>query len=432
MALLYSRPAVHTSFDTIRDDPKLKKVFDSPVPAVVIFPVSHPVGLSVIRCMREQPAPIVAVDFKPRSAGLFSREVTSLLVPHLYRDAETFMEGMLAIGKCFRERPVLFMVDDEDVFLSLKHQREFERYYRLPLSPWDIVEPIVDKGHLYRTCQKAGFPIPTTWFVSSLEDLDRQRSEIEFPCIVKPTYSTAFRQKFGVKAKRFDSFEPLREFGKTVSEAKIDYVVQRFIEGPADELYTYAAYSDDNGEVVAGFMGRKLHQFPPDFGTCRLGESLDDPELERTGKWLLKILRYRGISLTEFKRDGDGTFRLMELNPRPGDWPEHLSYRCGANLVTAAYRACVGLPQQSRRITKFGRKWANLAEDMYYSVRGYKLFGYPEAHRGLIGWLGDVRGLTADAFFSWRDPVPAIVRFRGMWRDFARREREWKTVGKIS
>ena len=416
------RPQLYESVATLRNDPKLVQIFDSPVAATVVFPVSHPVGLSVIRTLEDYDVPILAVDFKPHSAGLYSNRVVPLLMPHLYDDAETFTERLLAIGANFRTKPVLFLVDDEDLYLSLRREADFARVYRLPLSSWRVVEPIVDKGKLYRNLQDHGYPVPKTWFAETLDELDAQRGLLDYPCIVKPTYSTAFRQRYGVKAKRFDDFPPLREFVASLFEEGIDCVVQRFISGSVEKLYTFAAYSDDRGEVIASFTGRKLHQFPPDFGTCRLGESVEDERLERHGRELLKILRYRGISLSEFKRDPSGEYLLLELNPRPGGWPERLSQLCGANLMLTAYKETLGERVASHRITRFGVKWANVAEDFYYCVRGYRLLGYPEAHRGLLGWLSDLKGLETGAFFSWHDPMPAWMRFKGMCAEFYRRE----------
>ncbi|MBU4230835.1 MAG: hypothetical protein KKG88_11130 [Proteobacteria bacterium] len=424
MGLLTNYPTAHTAFSSLKKDPALEKVFNSTVPAVVVFPVSHPVGLSVIRTLAGQGIPILALDFKSAAAGLYSRHAVPLLMPNLYLDPETFARGMLELGACFSEKPVLFLVDDEDLFLSIKRQAEFEKFYRLPLSGWDIVEPIVDKGKLYRRLQKVGYPVPVSWFPANMEELGLLRQTLPFPCIVKPTYSTEFRQRFGVKAKCFDTFEPLAEFVEILLTEKIDFVVQEFIIGSAKNLYTYAAYSDDDGSVIASFTGRKLHQFPPDFGTCRLGESVENYELEKVGAELLQILRYRGISLTEFKRNTDGSFKLIELNPRPGDWPERLAQLCGANLVLTAYRETLGERVPPHRISRFGVKWANIAEDLYYCVRGYRLLGYPEEHRGWWGWFKDLKGLESGAFFSWVDPFPAIVRFRAMWREFRAREKQ--------
>lgn len=417
-------PITHQTTATLAQDPRLKAVFESEVPAVVIFPVSHAVGLSVIRTLEDHGVPILAVDFKPAAAGLYSHRVTPLLIPDLYRDTETFARGMLDIGRCFRQKPVLFCVDDEDLFLTLKRQEEFEPHYRLPLSPWSITGNIVDKGLFYKTLGDADFPTPSTWFASDLDELRAQEKDIEFPCILKPTYSTAFRQKFNVKAKRFDDFGSLFEYARSVYEAGIEFITQEYIPGGAEKLVTYVAYSGEGGEVVTSFTGRKVHQFPPDFGTCRLGESIAHPRLEELGRRLLKIFGYRGISLTEFKEDAKGNLKAIELNPRPGDWPERLAQLCGANVVLAAYRDTLGLPTPKTRATRFGIKWANLSEDFYYCVRGYRLLGYPWAHRGLLRWLKDLRGLETGAFFSWTDPLPGLVRTWGMVRDFWRREKE--------
>lgn len=410
---------------SLRHNPRLQALFNSPVPPVVIFPVSHAVGISVIRTLEDAGMPILALDFKPQAAGLHSNRATPLLMPDMYADQQTFEAFMLALGSCFRQRPVLFLVDDEDLFLSLKHQEAWEKVYRLPLSPWPIVNDIVDKGRMYRKLQQLDWKhCPRTWFVPNLEELRAQREEVSFPCIVKPTFSTAFRQTFGVKAKRFDTFNEMEAFALQVFAVGIEFVVQELIPGPEENLVTYAAYSNEQGEVLSSFTGRKVHQFPPDFGTCRMGESIQDPELERVGREYLKILNYRGISLTEFKRTPEGSYKVIELNPRPGDWPERLAQICGANLVLTAYRDTLGESVAPHAITRYGVKWANLPEDLYYCVRGYRLLGYPEAHRGWYGWLSDLRGLGSDAFFSWRDPMPFWVRLKGMVRDFRARERQ--------
>ena len=173
-----------SNFEELEKLPHLRKVFDSTVPPVVIFPVSHAVGLSVTRCLEKENVPILALDFKPRSAGLFSRRVSSVLIPEMYSSPDRFEEWMLRIGSLFRERPVLFLVDDEDLFLSLKHADRWQKYYRLPLSPWKVVSGIVNKAKFYRALKKANFPVPETWDTSSLARLKAQKAKIRFPCIL--------------------------------------------------------------------------------------------------------------------------------------------------------------------------------------------------------------------------------------------------------
>src|SRR5271168_5231977 len=119
--------------DALRND-AVQRVVRSEVPCVVVFPSSHAVAMSVIRAVEDEPIPVLALDFKPQAAGLYSRRVTPCLLPSMYDGADRFERTMLELGAAFRTKPVLFLVDDEDLFLSLKHQKLWGSVYHLPLS----------------------------------------------------------------------------------------------------------------------------------------------------------------------------------------------------------------------------------------------------------------------------------------------------------
>lgn len=408
---------------------KLHDLFDSHIPAAVIFPVSHPVGISVIRNLGENGVPVLAVDFKKRSAGLYSRYCTPLFLPQIYRDPETFFSFLIELGKRFKTRPVLFLVDDPDLILSLQRRSELEPYYLFPLAEWDIIEPIMDKGKLYRLCEQNGYPIPKTWWARSVEELDRRRNDVDYPCIIKPTFSDEFRNVFGVKAKRFTGYPELRSFFIETLVHGIEVIIQEEIMGGADHLYTYGAYCNRNLEPVSVFWGRKLYQFPPDFGTARLVESLYDENLDALGKRLVEMTHFYGICLTEFKRDPNGQLRLIELNPRPGGWVEHLGTYCGANFVLAAYQDTIGQKVVPHRSTRPGVKWVNFLEHMYYCLRGYGVFGYPESLTSVKTWLCSLKGTRIETFFAWRDPVPALVRNLSLIKELYQAEKRLRAEG---
>ena len=406
----------------------LRKAFDSPTSAAVVFPVSHPVGISVIRCLGRNGVPVIGVDYKRASAGLFSRYCIPLFRPSIYQNQETFLEFLLELGKCFKTKPVLFLVDDPDLILSLKRQKELEPFYLFPLSGWNLVESIMDKGKLYQLCQRTGFPIPKTWWARSLEELDKQKQHIEYPCIVKPTFSDKFRTVFGVKAKLLHSYSELRPFFERTLESNIETIIQEWIPGNAENLYTFGAYCDRNLEPVATFTGRKIHQYPPDFGTARLAESLYYPELEALGRRFFKLTGFFGIGLIEFKKDPSGRLKLFEMNPRPGGWVEYLAANCGANIVLAAYLDTVGKLVKPCRSAKYGVKWVNLAEDMYYCLRGYHAFGYADRGLTFFEWVRVLQGCRLEAFFSWDDPLPALVRNVALIRQLYTTEKRLREV----
>jgi predicted ATP-grasp superfamily ATP-dependent carboligase len=410
------------------EDKKLESVFKSDIAPVVIFPVSHPVAFSVIRAFEGTDVPILALDFKPRSAGLYSNKVKSLLIENMYENESIFIDYMMKIGGKFVIKPVLFLVDDEDLFLSLKEKEKFSEFYNLPSSDWSIVKNIVDKGELYKSLQDENLPCPKTWFISDLNSLNIQKDDITFPCIVKPTYSTRFRIEFGVKAKKFIDFDSLKSFVEVTIKKNINVIVQEYIEGDAKELFTYATYSNKVGDVIGAMTGRKVHQFPPDFGTCRLGETITYPELDSIGRKIIKHFEYYGIALAEYKRTKDGELKLIEINTRPGDWPERLSQIGGANIVKMAYDSVFNKKITQYTVQQSGLKWANISEDFYYSVRGYKILGYKDAHIGFFKWFKDIVGLKTGAFFDITDPLPSFIRFVDMLKEFYKRELTIKDI----
>jgi len=408
---------------------KQKAIFASEQPVAVAFPVSHPVGIAVIRSLGENGVPVLGIDFKPRSAGHYSRYCTPFFHPDIYKDEETFFNFLLELGKQFKTKPVLFLLDDPDLIMSLKRREALEAYYRLPLAGWPIIEPIMDKGKLYRLCQENNYPIPETWWATSVDELDKIKSQIRYPCIIKPTFSDEFRNVFGIKARRSDNYEDLRSFFIETQKHGIEVVVQEEILGEGDQLYTYGAYCNQSQDPVSVFLGRKLYQFPPDFGTARMAESLQDEELDHLGKWLVELTGFYGICLTEFKRDSQGQLRLIELNPRPGGWVEHLGSYCGANFVLAAYLDTIGEAVVPSRNTDSGVKWVNFLEHMYYCLRGYGVYGYPNSGTSFMTWWRSLKNVRVESFFSWRDPMPSIVRTLSLVGEIYRSEKQLKRAG---
>lgn len=94
-------------------------------------------------------------------------------------------------------------------------------------------------------------------------------------------------------------------------------MVQEIVPGGDRNLYGYLAFWGSNGEEVCWLTKQKLRQNPPLFGDGSLQTTVDEPEVARLSRKLLSAFEYRGFVGVEFKRDPrDGTFRLMEINPR--------------------------------------------------------------------------------------------------------------------
>jgi predicted ATP-grasp superfamily ATP-dependent carboligase len=82
------------------------------------------------------------------------------------------------------------------------------------------------------------------------------------------------------------------------------------------------------------------------------------PELADAAVALLLALEFHGIAQVEFKRDPrDGTFKLIEVNPRLWEW-HGLAAACGVDFPRIAYLDSVGRPPPPARMDGDGRRWA--------------------------------------------------------------------------
>jgi predicted ATP-grasp superfamily ATP-dependent carboligase len=110
--------------------------------------------------------------------------------------------------------------------------------------------------------------------------------------------------------------------------------------------------------VLGLFCGRKLRQTPPGVGTCRVGEAVWVEEVVEQGLELLRALEHKGLSQVEFKRDRrDGSFKLMEVNPRLWQW-HGLAFACGVDLPLIAYRDLTGERPAPVSMNGRRRRWA--------------------------------------------------------------------------
>jgi len=166
-------------------------------------------------------------------------------------------------------------------------------------------------------------------------------------------------------------------------------MVQEFVPGGADRLWTLGTYVGSDGEVLATFSGRKLRQTGDNVGTARIGEAVWDEEVVASGLALLRELGFHGIAQVEWKRDPrDGSLKLMEVNPRLWQW-HALSAACGADVTLAAYWGRVGQRRSATRTYGGRRRWSS-------SRRPWQA---PACERPRY----------TDAVFALDDPKPGLV-----------------------
>ncbi|HLG17303.1 MAG TPA: carboxylate--amine ligase [Blastocatellia bacterium] len=391
------------------------KVTGTEQAAAVVFNC-HITGLAVARSLGRRRVPVIGLDRDGNGYGLHSRHTTVAgRCPYPPEDEAAFIDLLMRIGEALDRKAVLFPCLDEWVFAVTRHREALEKYYLFPFSDFDTVERILNKNLLYRKCEELGIPIPPTYYVDDLSP-EQIASLTSFPCIVKPALQRAFTHEFGEKVFVAETRRELVALCERAARHAL--LVQEVVGTGVDSFYSLCSFIARDGEPKGVFVGRKLEQYPPDFGTACLVDSRFVESIVERGIEVLKQFNYHGISEVEFLYDQrDGDFKLLDINTRVWKWIG-LAIRAGVDLPWLAYADAVyGYVDPAGR-QQDGLRWTYLKD--YIALRR-KTAGAPETTLSRQDWLDLIanqpNGGVIDAVFSRDDPEPFAVMIESLFNE---------------
>jgi predicted ATP-grasp superfamily ATP-dependent carboligase len=335
-------------------------------PPAIVVGVGWVSGLAAIRSLGRAGVRVLAVDDRPGALGFRSRYAEPHLAPSRRGDDYVRFLAGLGVG-------VALPTHDDDLETIARNHADLP--LTCPFPDWRVLGAAQDKRAQVQAARRAGVPVPDTG------------EDAPLPALVKPARAPAFRRRFGVKAFRC---ETRAEVAAALERAReFDPIVQEWVPGGDDRLYTCGSYVAANGAPLGLFSGRKLRQTPRVVGTARVAEAVWVDEVVEQGMALLRELRLWGISQVEFKHDPrDGKYKLIEVNPRLWEW-HGLAAACGVDLPLIAYRDAVGERPEPVRMERGGLRWAITL------ARGAR--PTPQRPRYI------------DAMWARDDPMPALV-----------------------
>jgi predicted ATP-grasp superfamily ATP-dependent carboligase len=374
------------------------------LPALVLG--LSPTGLTPIRSLGRRGIEVYGADFSPWSVGRFSRYCT--FVPKLAEasrsgEIERLVEALRDFSTDFASRPVLFLTNDRYIEWLTPHTEDLKRHYRLTTDLGGVAGRFLDKADFYGICREAGVDLPRTYWPDDSSDVRSIGGEITFPAIVKPARGHRLRKAMkGQKVALADGPDTLLEKYETLAEVDDRLLVQEVIPGSEDRIQVAACYFDADSEPRALFVGRKLRQHPPDFGSACLAESDWDEAVARLSVAFLRKVGFSGVCGTEFKLDPrDGRRKMIEVNPRLTLWMG-LTMASGVDIPYVAYQYVVSgrSPEVQQQD---GVRWAYLARDLQTSAR------YLLNRRITPGtYLRSIRDIRDEAVFATDDWGPAL------------------------
>ena len=359
-----------------------------PAPTAVVADVGWVNGLAAIRSLGRHGVRALAVDHRPWALGFRSRYATPVVAPDPGVDEDGFVAALARLGETLTAPVPAFATHDEHVNVLARRAAELGDAFRPCSPPWEVLEQIQSKRHQLEVAIACGVPVPETRHPATSTEALAAAGELGYPVMVKPSDPIGFKRLHNRQAFRCQTAAELESaYAQT---EPFEPMVQEYVPGGDDGLYTLGSYVASDGEALGVFTGRKLRQTREHMGVCRVAEAVWVPEVADHGLRLLRALRFHGISQVEFKRDPrTGAHKLIEVNPRLWQW-HGLATACGVDLTHIAYLDLVGRRPQPRRMTNEGRRWAI----SFMNGAGYALQRPP----------------YTDALLARDDPRPALVQ----------------------
>ena len=402
-----------------------ERVNKADLPAALVFNC-HITGLAVARSLGSRGVAVIGLDRDAKGLGLHSKYTTVAgRCPYPLEDERAFIDLLLQIGAALNPKPVnrksgnrkavLFPCLDEWVFAVARHRDELEEFFALPFSDLAIIDRILDKDLLYHKCEEIGIPIPRTFYLRE-QTVEQVASQIEFPCIVKPALQREFTNEFGEKVFRAQDRGEFLDLCRRASHHSL--LAQEIVGAGTDSFYSLCSYVGSNREPKGVFVGRKLEQYPPDFGTACLVDSRYVQQIVERGVEILNQFGYHGISEVEFIYDErDREFKLLDINTRVWKWIG-LPIAAGVDLPWLAYSDAVYGEVASAGRQREPLRWVYLKD--YVALRRERP-GSKEATLTRQDWLDLISGndgpdsAIISAILSADDPEPFALLMESLF-----------------
>jgi len=299
-------------------------------------------AIGVIRSLARAGYPVHACARTPAALGLRSRCCRAATVCPEYRQPE-FLDWL---RRYLRDHEIRAIVPSEGFLLAIRPvHAELAALLPLP-NQEDILYRGMSKADVYRILTGAGGDIGANLPPSfCLEESDPDVSESELARLECPL----FLKVDGCHSRTGEPGRVIR--ARTIAEASealgelrrryVKVLVQGFVAGHG----VGAFFLVWDGEILAEFQHRRIHEVPHTGGTSSLRESYAHQAIRDDALKKIRCLGWRGVGMLEYRLDeATGRLHFIEFNGR--FWGSlHLALFAGVDFPALLLDAFHGHPQ---------------------------------------------------------------------------------------
>lgn len=311
---------------------------------VLVTDANNRVSLAVVRALGAHDCEVNVVTEKHFASNIlpasYSKYVKKRFIVSSWSDITKFADNV----------DVVIPISINTILVLAKDSNRYKS--KLPLAPLETIRKANNKDYLVNFASAVGIKVPKTYLVRKLEELDATSKILKFPLVIKLRNDEGLYLEPQFRYKIVYDAQVFRKEYMELHKRKEFPIVQEYIQGAG---YGFSALCN-NGKPLAIFCHKRIREYPASGGPSATCISVFDKELTESGIKLLKALKWHGIAMVEFKKDiSDGSFKLMELNPRFwGALP--LAINCGVNFPYLLCKMASGENVEPVMTYKVGQK----------------------------------------------------------------------------
>lgn len=158
---------------------------------------------------------------------------------------------------------VLIPTTDDTAQLVADYTAELRHVYHFQDNPPALVCRLRRKWELFALAKSNGVPTPNTLLPRSLQEAQRFADQIKYPLLLKASDGSRLEARVMRKMVILRTAGELTENYSCMEDpADPNLMLQEYIPGGDDAVWTFNGYFNRKSECVAGFTGKKIRQHP--------------------------------------------------------------------------------------------------------------------------------------------------------------------------
>ena len=296
-------------------------------------------GYSIIQELYEKKIYNIILFDTSKKIGSYSNKIKKFVL--IDKTPESLYQQLNKLHEKYK-KIIIFPTNDLELENLHKIYPKIKSFCFLPFNYENLLD-CSDKCVQYSYCEKLGVPYPKTLSIKNGNDLKNIPS-IQFPVLIKPTKREDLKIDL-FRNLQLNNSKDLKENWQNLQHylsLGITFIASEIIPGNGSNIYAYVGYRNQKGEILNEWTGKKLSQFPDDFGVFSSASNKAPKEVLLQGRKLLNGMDIRGIAQPEFKYDyRDQKYKLIEINLRSMMW-HRVGNLSGVNIQYSQYIDGIG------------------------------------------------------------------------------------------